>query len=151
MDGLGSAASVIAVIDLTAKVAALCYQYSKAVKRAKSDIEDLQRELMTLETVLKGAQHLIEGQNGASLQTSQRLQDGLRDCTSQLTELKTKLEEKLNAGATHRIMSKFGVRSLKWPFESKEVNGIISTLERYRAAFSTALIIDQTYVAVFFP
>ena len=38
MDGLIETASVIAVIDISAKVASLCFQYSVAVKNAKEDI-----------------------------------------------------------------------------------------------------------------
>ena len=41
MDDLSAAASVIAVIDISTKVASLCYQYSVAVKDAKEDIERL--------------------------------------------------------------------------------------------------------------
>jgi hypothetical protein len=39
MDGLSGAASVIAVIDMSAKIVSLCFQYSMAVKDAKDDIE----------------------------------------------------------------------------------------------------------------
>jgi hypothetical protein len=35
MEGLSGAASVIAVVDLSAKVASLCFQYLVAVKDAK--------------------------------------------------------------------------------------------------------------------
>jgi hypothetical protein len=42
LEGLGLAANVIAVIDLSAKVISWCYQYSKDVKNARADIEQLQ-------------------------------------------------------------------------------------------------------------
>lgn len=70
MDSLGSAASVMAVIDLTAKVASLCVQYYKAVKSAKSDIERLLRELDGLSTTLEGARVLLGGPNRTELRTS---------------------------------------------------------------------------------
>ena len=38
MDGLSAAASVLAVIEVSMKVASLCSQYSTAVKEAKNDI-----------------------------------------------------------------------------------------------------------------
>jgi len=41
MDGLSAGASVIAVIDISAKVATLCFQYSAAVKDAIKDIQRL--------------------------------------------------------------------------------------------------------------
>ena len=149
MDGVGSAASVVAVIDLSAKVASLCFQYLNEVKNAKSDIERLRGELDSLKIVLEDARRLLPFSNGTRLQTSQRLRDGLNGCSSQLTELQTKLEKKLNAGAARKTMSHLGIRALKWPFESKDVNGIITIIERYRDMLSMALTIDQTYVAAF--
>jgi hypothetical protein len=41
MDGLSGAASIIAVVEISAKVVSLCVQYSVAVKDAKRDIERL--------------------------------------------------------------------------------------------------------------
>lgn len=96
MEGLGIAANVIAVIELSAKVASLCLEYSRAVRRAKSDIQRLLHELSTLKVTLEGARQLLESPNGGRLQTSQRLRDGLSGCSSQLTKLETKLEAKLN-------------------------------------------------------
>jgi hypothetical protein len=149
MDGLGSAASVIAVLDLSAKVASLCFQYLNEVKNAKLDIERQRGELDRLSISIQGTRQLLESPNGARLQTSQRLRDGLDDCSSQLARLQTKLEKKLNAGAAPKAMSRFGIRALKWPFESKDVDNTITTLERCRDMVSAALTIDLTYVAAF--
>jgi hypothetical protein len=41
MEGLGVAANVIAVIKLSAKVASVCLDYSRAVKHAAKDIDQL--------------------------------------------------------------------------------------------------------------
>lgn len=144
MEALGSVASVIAVLDLSAKVASLCFQYSKTVKAAKSDIERLQGELDRLKTVLEGARQLLESPNGARLQTSHQLHNALRGCSSKLTELETKLEKKVTTGNTRKVMSRFGIRSLKWPLESKSVDGVVTSLARCRDTLSAALIIDQT-------
>jgi hypothetical protein len=53
MDGLSGAASVIAVIDLSAKIIVLCFQYSIAVKDAKNDIERIEKKIGDIERVLK--------------------------------------------------------------------------------------------------
>jgi hypothetical protein len=147
MDGVGSAASVI---DLTDKVTSLCFQYFNEVKNARSEIERLLRELDSLKIVLKSAQQLLQCPNGTRLQTSQRLCTELDGCFSQLTELQTALAKKLHARPTHRRMSLFSIHALKWPFESKDVNGFIATLKLYRDMISAALTIDQTYVAAFY-
>lgn len=144
MEGLGIAANVIAVIELSAKVASLCLEYSSAVKRAKSDIQRLLHELGTLKITLEGVRQLLESPNGGRLQTSQRLRDGLNGCSFQLTELETNLENKLNAEKSRKVMRKFGFRALKWPFESKDTDGIIATFERCRDTLSAALNVDQT-------
>jgi hypothetical protein len=146
MDGLGSAASVVAVIDLSAKVASLCFQYYSAVKNAKSDIERLHGGLGRLNITLEGVRELLESPNGARLLTSQRLWDGLCGCSSQLTELETKLEKELNPGTVGRMMSRLGAPALKWPFESKDVERIIKTIEQFQDTVSAALTIDQTYI-----
>ncbi|GAB1318169.1 Vegetative incompatibility protein HET-E-1 [Madurella fahalii] len=142
MEGVGSAASVITVIELSAKVASLCIQYSSAVKNARSDIERFQGELERLKTTLHGVRELLESQNGKRLRTSQDMWDGLSDCFSQLTQLQLKLEKKRNHGSTRKVMSRFGFRALKWPFERKEVDSIIKNLEGYRDTLSVVLAID---------
>jgi hypothetical protein len=82
MEGVGAAASIIAVIELSAKVASLCVQYSSAVKNAIPDIKRLQGELEGLNTTLQGARELLESPNGKSLKTSQDLVGGLTNCNS---------------------------------------------------------------------
>jgi hypothetical protein len=41
-------------------------------------------------------------------------------------------------------MSRVGFRALKWPFTSKQVDKIVSTLEGYQQTFMLALQVDQT-------
>ncbi|KAJ4230714.1 hypothetical protein NW757_013979 [Fusarium falciforme] len=43
-------------------------------------------------------------------------------------------------------MRRFGLRALRWPFDSKEVTGIISNLERYSQTIMWCLQIDQTTI-----
>ncbi|KAJ9136831.1 Pfs, NACHT and WD domain-containingprotein [Pleurostoma richardsiae] len=144
MAGLDTAASVIAVIELSAKVSLLCLEYYDAVKNAKSDIKRLCGELDRLKITIEGAQNLLESPNGARLSISQQLRDGLAGCFSQLTGLQTRLEQKLHPGTRQKLMRHFGRSALKWPFESKDVDKLVSTLERYRDTLAGALIIDQT-------
>jgi hypothetical protein len=139
---------VIAVIELSAKVSLLCLEYYDAVKNAKSDIKRLCGELDRLKITIEGAQNLLESPNGARLSISQQLRDGLAGCFSQLTGLQTRLEQKLHPGTRQKLMRHFGRSALKWPFESKDVDKLVSTLERYRDTLAGALIIDQTHVTI---
>jgi hypothetical protein len=59
MDGLGVAASAIAVVELSAKIALLCVQYSLAVKHAEADIERLRGEVNTVTDLLRGVERLL--------------------------------------------------------------------------------------------
>jgi Fungal N-terminal domain of STAND proteins len=139
MDGLSGAASIIAVVDLSTRVASRCFQYSVAVKNAKEDIGSLQREVSRIGDVLGGAKKLLEGPKEIRLLTLRKLSDSLKECSVQLEELNRRLEP----SNTRKSMSRLGVRALKWPFTSKEVEKIIADLERYKQAFSLALQVDQ--------
>ncbi|KAF2186021.1 hypothetical protein K469DRAFT_750009 [Zopfia rhizophila CBS 207.26] len=140
MDGLSVAASVIAVINISAKITSLCFQYSVAVKDAEKDIERLQRKATDIKGVLEKIKRLLDGRDKAGLSTTYELSDSLAECFRQLEELKTELEP----GKTRKAMSRFGVRALKWPFTSKQVEKIVSGLERYEQTFAVALQVDQT-------
>jgi Fungal N-terminal domain of STAND proteins len=140
MEGLGAAANVIAVIDLCAKVASFCYQYSLAVKHAKNDITRLQAELKSLRDVLGEVQQILDGPDSAKLSASQKLFEALKDGFSQLKTL----DERLNPSKARKAMSRMGVRALKWPFESKEVDKVINGLEKCKQTVSLALQVDQT-------
>ncbi|KAJ6201907.1 vegetative incompatibility protein HET-E-1 [Bipolaris maydis] len=142
MDGLSGAASVIAVIDISAKIASLCVQYSMAVKDAKGDIERVQRKVSDINHVLKKIKQLLDSQDKTRLSATQGLLDSLEQCLNELESLGVKLEP----GKTRKTISRFGLRALKWPFTSKEVDKIVLNLERYEQTFGLALQIDQTAV-----
>ena len=150
MDGVSSASSVIAVVELSAKVASLLFQYSTAVKNAKDDIQRLLGELEPLSETLEGVRRLLDGPGGAKLETIQRFRISLEGCASQLTELELRLTATLRGkqgqdSKSARLMTRFGIRALKWPFDNKEINGIVNRMERYRDSLAAALMV-QTYV-----
>jgi hypothetical protein len=140
MDGLSGAASVIAVIDISAKIASLCYQYSVAFKDAKDDIERVQRKVSDITHILEKIKQLLDSQDKTRLSTTQGLSSSLEQCQVELENLKVKL----GPGKTRKTMSRLGFRALKWPFTSKQVDKIVSNLEVYEQTFSLALQVDQT-------
>jgi len=148
MEPLEAVASVIATVDLSAKVASLLFQYSKDVMHAKDDIERLQRETDSLKNVSESVQQLLRGPYGTRLEASQLLASALSDSQSQLEEL----DRKLTPGKVRTTMSGrgIGIRALKWPFESKEVRKIAQDLARCTQIISLSLQVDQTYAFVFF-
>ncbi|PNP59236.1 hypothetical protein FNYG_14987 [Fusarium nygamai] len=141
-EALGIASSVIAVVDLSAKVFSLCLQYSREVKNAKGDIERLCKEVATFQATTKKLQILIEGPRGKELSASQQLKSAIEDGRSRLEGLAQQLQP-----STHRkVMSRFGARAFKWPFECKDVEGTIRNLVRCRENISLALNIDQIVI-----
>ncbi|KAL4724496.1 hypothetical protein ACLX1H_007937 [Fusarium chlamydosporum] len=136
---LGVASSVIAVVDLSAKVFSLCLQYYREVKNAKVDIEKLREEVATFQTTAKELQTLVEGPRGKELKVSQQLTTAIKDGRSRLEDL----EKQLQPSTRRKRMSRLGIHAIKWPFESKEVKRTIEDLERYRGSISLALNIDQ--------
>ncbi|KAF2190141.1 vegetative incompatibility protein HET-E-1 [Zopfia rhizophila CBS 207.26] len=140
MDGLSAAASIIAVVDIAAKVALLCFQYSLAVKDAKRDIVRLQKKVTDIQNVLEEVQKLLEKQDKSQLSTTRKFQNPLKECHQQLEEL----QAQLTPGRGHKVMRRVGFRALKWPFTSKQVEKMVVSLEQYEQTFSLALQVDQT-------
>ena len=140
MDGLSAAASIIAVIQISAKVSSLCVQYSVAVKSAIEDIERLQQKVKGIEGVLGRLKWLLDQPDHSRVPVKRQLADSLQGCLGQLH----KLERQLAPGKRQKAMSRLGVRALTWPFKSKEVGEIILRLESYQQTFVLSLQVDQT-------
>jgi hypothetical protein len=140
MDGLSGAASVIAVIDISAKIVSLCFRYSMAVKDAKDDIERVQRKLSDITHILEQIKQLLDSQDKTRLPTTQGLLSSLAQCLAELEGLQVELEP----GKTRKTMSRIGFCALKWPFTSKQVDKIVSNLKGYEQSFGLALQVDQT-------
>ncbi|KAI1823237.1 vegetative incompatibility protein HET-E-1 [Xylaria intraflava] len=137
-DALSVAANVVAVIELSAKVIAQCLQYSRGVQHAKEDIERVNKEVTSWETVTNELRTLLDGPHGTKLRASQKLRDALENGRALLQNL----HDKLTPRRRHKILD--GLRSLKWPFDSKEINQIILDLNSYIRPITTTLQVDQT-------
>ncbi|KAF4448569.1 hypothetical protein F53441_8046 [Fusarium austroafricanum] len=102
-------------------------------------------ELTRLKSVFEGAQRLLEGPNGARLESSQELRTTLIQCTTQLEDLATTLRERLERRKWGKFMGKLRLRT-KWPFESGDTDKIIHNLCQFRDALSACLTVDQMQV-----
>jgi hypothetical protein len=146
MDGLSSAASIIAVIQLTGNIVKICRGYIQEVKDARDDIITLNRTVAGLEWILQKLQEFLRGRNGQKLPISSQLVSDISDC---LTELRA-LEEKINPTRGNKMMKRLGLRALRWPMKRVEVEGAVQNLERYKVSFTLALQVDQTYALTIF-
>lgn len=134
---------MIAVIGISAKVASLCYQYITKVKDAKEDIQRLGDTVTDTKNVLEKLQRLLHKHDKSQLSTTNTLL-ALQGCSKELEELEAKLKAKLERHGRRTVMRGFGLRALKWPLTSKEVEKIVQNLEKYGHTFSLALQVDQT-------
>ncbi|ATZ48860.1 hypothetical protein BCIN_04g00790 [Botrytis cinerea B05.10] len=138
-EALGLVSSVIAVIDLSVKVASRCSEYYTNVKNARDDIGRLQSEAQELKAILEKIHSICDGSNGVRIQDPQGLRKGVEECQKQLAQLDVKLEPR----ERNKLMSRFGRRALKWPFKGKEVDSLIKKLEKCKANISFSLQVDQ--------
>ena len=139
MDGLSAAASVIAVIQISAEVFSLCERYYKGVKKAKSDVERLLSEITSFQHVLESLRTVADGPKASKVFATRTVLESVKQCDTELQNLKLKLQPDKNQKAIEGIR----IRALKWPLQSKDVEHIINTLERHKATFSAALGVDQ--------
>jgi DNA-binding transcriptional MerR regulator len=139
-EAVGLAASIIAIVELSAKVGKLCVQYSAAAGHARADITRLQSRLKDLNVCLEAAERLLEDPKNSKLATSQSLVDSLNACKRELSEV----QDRLDPGSARKAMRRFGLRALKWPFDSKEMNTVVSNLEHYKQTITLCLQVDQT-------
>jgi hypothetical protein len=139
MAGIGEAASIVAVVQITAQISKLCGGYLSEVKSAPKEVERLQSKFSSLHSVLEKIEQMLMGSKSARLTMSTSVLESLKRCVIDLEELKAKLD----AGRRKKPMSRVGLRCLRWPFTRKEVEKAVEMLEGYTTTFNVALLADN--------
>jgi len=146
MDGLSAAASVVAVIQISAQLFDLCRTYYLNVKDARKDIERLRNEITSLQDILVNVADLANEPSSTSLRTLKLVNedDGpLTQCHVELAALLDRLSPQDGASKVKLVL-----RSLKWPLNSKEVDKALLAIGRYKSSFVLALSTDQAFVNI---
>ncbi|PVH67497.1 hypothetical protein DL98DRAFT_296048, partial [Cadophora sp. DSE1049] len=136
------AASVIAVIDISAKIFELCQTYFSEVKEARKDIQRLRDGVTSLQDVMTDVRDLAEDSNlsGRSVFSRLNQHDGpVQQCERDLRRLLVQLEP----GEGEGKMRRFGLRAFKWPFSSKDVDKRLQIINEHKATFTLALTSDN--------
>ncbi|GKT46390.1 uncharacterized protein ColSpa_06571 [Colletotrichum spaethianum] len=141
-EAFGLAVNIATVVELSAKIASICLQYSKDVKNAREEIARVKEETLSLKAVAESASELLEGPHGAALKASQKLTGAVEGAALRLKAL----DAELHPSSTRKAMRRFGVRALKWPFQSNDVEKLVRDIMRYTQMISMGLQIDNTYV-----
>ncbi|KAF4332196.1 kinesin light chain [Fusarium beomiforme] len=118
--------------------------YSTAAGNARADIARLQSRLNDLNVCLEAASRLLHDPNNSGLAASRSLVDSLNSCKTELAGIQARLDP----GSARKAMRCIGLRALKWPFESKEIAVIVSSLEHYKQTITLCLQVDQTTILV---
>lgn len=141
MEAVGAAASIVGLLEISLKVLSLTVEYSTQVKSAKEDISRFRLELEAFIQAVRSLHELSQNPEASKLVTFNSIarSGSIQQCELDLKNLQTKLKPSKG----DRAMSRYGVRALKWPFESKELHNLLVALERYKSTFSTALNADQ--------
>lgn len=132
------AGTILAVVEISAKVLSRIAQYYSDVKGARQDRERLHKEVKALHDVLEHARRLVDGPNASKFPSLSSYINA--NCSPDIVELETKL----NPGKGQRAMKKLGLRALKWPFDRKEVDDYINRFERHKSTINATVGIDQT-------
>jgi len=137
MDGISAAASVIAAIQIAGQVFDLCRKYYLEVKDARKDIQRLRDEVTSLQDVLINVADLTDAPGSAksSILALNQPDGPVQQCRTELIRLATKLDP----GQGKDKMTQLGLRALKWPFSSKEIDKAITTIGRHKMTFNLAL------------
>ncbi|KAH7490452.1 hypothetical protein FOMA001_g2256 [Fusarium oxysporum f. sp. matthiolae] len=138
-EALGVASSVIAVVDLSAKVINWCIRYAQDVSHASEDKNRLVDEVSRLNLASVNARDLLDGPRGSRLEASHALYLATVNSQSQLRRIESRLVGGSGQG-------NIGFEALKWPFKSKNLQSVIQDLDWCTKAIYLALEVDQTSI-----
>lgn len=142
MAEIGLAASVIAVIQITAAVTTQAYNYGRDVKNAKQDLEDINRELKELEGILSKLEDLaqqakVSGQTLESWPALASLGDGrLKEWEIVLTRLKGQL------APVNGTWAKL-VEPVRWARKKRKAVKSLGDVLKQKNAYIESLGMDQ--------
>jgi hypothetical protein len=132
--------TIVAVVTTSAAILSILSEYYSGVKSAKEDIQRLSDEVGEFRHVLQEIQKQAKNPSVTRLPLSDSSTTAIEKSLSNLKEL----EEKLTPNKGGRLMKRVGLRALKWPLTSKEVDKYITKLERRKSTLSLMLGTDQT-------
>jgi hypothetical protein len=143
MEPLSAAASVIAIVQITSKIFDSCTNYYLHAKHARDDIRRLRQEIDALQDVLASVLDLTDGDTPGRhtvLEVVSKKGGVLEQCQNELRTVLQKLEPSGSDQKVERLLFR-----LKWPFSKKDLDVVLSTVERYKSSLALATASEQTY------
>lgn len=140
-EALGLAASVIAVVELSAKLTKLCFLYSREVVGARGDIKRVQEKVVNLEALLQRLHDVL-----LSSHASSAIDGDLKTVIQRIRQRLSGLESTIKPNTSRLMMSRVGFRALRWPFQSREIDKIILDITQDETLILSFLQADQKCV-----
>ena len=139
MEAIGAISGLITVVEVSVRISRLCLAYSREVKNASEDIQRLEQTILHLKSTTESVLDLLQGPDNWRLRASQKLRQAAEDSKTRLDNL----EERLQPSSTRGKFMRLGLSSLKWPFQKKDMDRLITELSQCSQAISAALQVDQ--------
>ncbi|TGO50759.1 hypothetical protein BOTNAR_0380g00010 [Botryotinia narcissicola] len=138
MDGLSTAASVIAVVQLAQAVGGALMEYYEGVKSARDDVQRLYHSIKNLESVLKSIDDLPTTLS-INIQTLLENKTGtLSLCKNELDGIKKELD------TFSKQQDRIGkLKSLIWPFKKKDVDKHVDFIDKHKHDFMLAFGVEN--------
>ena len=149
MDPLSISVSIVALIQATNEVVALCYNFATS-KSAARTISELLDQLKSLRNVLESLEQLCKGNSSTEPGTSLRLGTIAALCDIENGPIAKELmylDEKLrppNWASRDGSRRKALVQSLTWPLKEAESTKTLQSIERLKTNLQLALTANQT-------
>jgi hypothetical protein len=135
-ESLGLAASVLAIVDLTVKIAAHCKFYIEKIKDARKDLRMVLLETTSLQGTVDNLRFLLDHDpdfDGAQLDTLREPISGCLECLQHLQKLVPALEESSTfSRLTLRQQTKEIATRLAWPLTRNTVMSTLSDIQRHK-------------------
>ena len=139
---VGLLASIITIVEVSGKAAALCDEYCQHVRHAKEEAEELKKEVEAVKDLIDRVKRIHDGPHGQKLVASRKVCGAIPDIETLLQDLQKKLE--ITKG--RKVLGRLTTGHLKWPLNAKEAKAIVQKLQSYKQVILDALNVDQTYV-----
>ncbi|KAF8507547.1 hypothetical protein JB92DRAFT_692940 [Gautieria morchelliformis] len=145
LTALSTAASVIAVLQLTAATVSTLYGYGNSVKHASKDRKRIIDQLLMLEQVLNSVHEAVEDASDASVELPTltkllKAPEGLPRYRAELDNLKAKVETP--NGRSDRL------QALIWPLKEGDVKKTLEYLRNFQQLLSSTLNTDHLGVTL---
>ena len=153
-EGIGLAASVIAVLQITNSIISICYDYKAVAQGASWELPQIRTELDNLRTVLQTLEPLAKQAELANPATGTRVSTLALLCGTEgvlencLRELK-RLDEKLKSPSWSDGFGpkrKAVIQVLRWPLKEADTKKALRAIGRYKDILAIAIAADEMFV-----